>query len=157
MLGVYWHTKFVCLVFPDCAAGWVIIIVDRVIEVHDALLAVPVKTIGQLHPFWTQQLQIEHRDKCQLRCTVVVQSNWVIQLIGQSQKVCKGIGGNRAVSHICPMNIATNLHQTAISNLACKHVHEATSATCVMNAVDRGTLPGICLLACKATVYTQEG
>ena len=80
MLGVYWHTKLVGLVLPDGAARWVIIIVYRVIEVHDALFAVPVQAIGQLHPIWTQQLHTKaHRlDQllCQLLCAIAVQPYW---------------------------------------------------------------------------------
>ena len=41
-VGVYWNSKLVCFVLPDGTTGRVIVAVDGVIEVHDALLAVPV-------------------------------------------------------------------------------------------------------------------
>lgn len=56
-VSIYWDSKLVCFVLPNGTAGWVIVTVDGVIEVHDTFFAVPVQTIGNLHSFWSQQLQ----------------------------------------------------------------------------------------------------
>ncbi len=43
---VYWNAHVISLVLPDCTAWRIIVVVDGVIEVHDTLLFIPVKSIG---------------------------------------------------------------------------------------------------------------
>ena len=56
-VSIYWDSKLVCFVLPNCATGWVVVTIDGVIEVHDTLFAVPVQTVGDLHSIRSQQLQ----------------------------------------------------------------------------------------------------
>lgn len=51
--AIFWNAQVISFELPDGSAGWVIMAVDGVIEIHDTFLGVPVQTIRKLNPLWS--------------------------------------------------------------------------------------------------------